>query len=51
MGKALGLGLGLGIGLFPPLLAFMALKGGQAVVPSNTAATAFVANDYEIAVK
>lgn len=52
MGKALGLGLGLGIGLFcPPLLAIMALKGGQAVVPSNTVATVFVANDYEIAVK
>ncbi|MCF0198233.1 MAG: hypothetical protein HUK02_02770 [Bacteroidaceae bacterium] len=36
LGKAVGLGVGLGVCVFPPLLACLAIKGGQAKVPAGT---------------
>lgn len=48
-GKALGLGLGLGLGLFLPCLAILAMKGGEAVIPSGTVYNQFsVADEYQI---
>lgn len=49
-GLALGLGLGLGLCVFPVFLAFLAKKGGQAVIPAGTVFNHFsVVDEYEIA--
>ncbi len=52
--KGLAIGLGVGLGCFTagPLLALLAIKGGQAVIPVNTVLNnVTVADDYEIIVK
>lgn len=49
-GLAIGLGVGLGLTFLPFVgFAFLAIKGNQAVIPSNTLIpNVFVMNDYEI---
>ena len=50
-GLAIGLGVGLGLTVLPTVgFAFLAIKGGQAEIPSNTLiSNVFVMNDYMIA--
>ena len=49
-GLAIGLGVGLGCTFLPGVgLAFLAIKGGKAIIESNTVIpTVFVMDDYEI---
>ncbi len=51
-GLAIGLGVGLGVGcLCPPLLACLAIKGGQAEVTAGTMLNAIVTSTYEVKAK